>query len=312
MILNIFRRKSSGIQVYRRNGNGWDRGPIQTRRSKDSLILPDDTTESVLDDIRIFQSSKQWYADRGIPYRRSLLFQGVVGSGKSTLAGICASEFNLGIATLLFSDPGLDDVVFRSLLDSLPSNAILLIEDIDTAFEHRLPSDAKIGITLEGLLNALDGVGCRDGRILIMTTNYPGRIDAALTRPGRVDRRIEFGYATREMIAAMFLWFYRSHAVGVAWLETLSEKYADTVLEGSKITPARIQEHLLRYRDDPETAFFQAEVNGIVIEHIDESEKASSVPVVQSAAVGPINGQASSATSILEQQVREMRKSMGV
>ncbi len=307
MFDRIFRKKPTGIQVYRRNGNQWVRGPVQTRRPKESLILADDTLESVLDDIRIFQASKQWYADRGIPYHRSFLFLGKAGTGKSTLAGICASEFGMGLATLLFSDPGLDDVIFRQLLDSLPDDDILLTEDADCVFQSRLPSDAKIGVTLEGLLNAIDGVGCRDGRILILTTNYPDRLDPALVRPGRVDRRVEFGYATREMISRMFLWFYKGHAVGVARLEALSEKYAGTVLEGSRITPARVQEHLLRYRDDPETAMFQAEVNGIVIEHMDEPEKGSSVDSKASAAVGPTNGQESVGISELRYQLGEMK-----
>jgi chaperone BCS1 len=308
MIFSLFRRRPNGIQVYRRDGNRWVRGPIQTRRNKDSLILSDDITESVLDDIKIFQSSKQWYVDRSIPYRRSLLFQGIVGSGKSTLAGVCAGEFGLGIATLLFSDPGLDDVVFRSLLDSLPSNAILLIEDIDTAFEHRLPSDAKIGITLEGLLNALDGIGCRNGRILIMTTNYPDRLDPALVRPGRVDRRVEFGYATREMISRQFLWFYKGHSVGSTRLAVLAERYAATVPEGAHVTPARVQEHLLRFRNDPETAFYQAEINGIVIEHLlNEPEKEPSVPVVPSAAVMPPNGQETTGIAELRQALTDVK-----
>ncbi len=302
-MINPFRRQSNGIQVYRRNGNCWIRGPVQTRRSKDSLILADDTLESVLEDIKVFQSSRQWYADRGIPYHRSFLFAGKAGTGKSTMAGICASEFGMGLATLL-----LDDVVFRQLIDTLPKLVILLIEDCDTVFERRLPSDAKIGVTLEGLLNSIDGVGCRDGRILILTTNYPDRLDAALIRPGRVDRRIEFGYADREMIAKMFRWFYRGHSIGSARLTILSDKYAGTVPEGAHVTPARIQEHLLRYRDDPETAFYQAEVNGIVIEHLDQPEKASSVPIVQSAGSMPTNGQESPGMAELRQQIGEVRK----
>ncbi len=306
-MFNPFRRQPNGIQVYRRNGNRWARGPVQTRRSKESLILADDTLESVLEDIKVFQSSRQWYVDRGIPYHRSYMFTGKAGTGKSTMAGICASEFDMGLATLLLSDPGLDDVVFRQLIDTLPKLVILLIEDCDTVFERRLPSDAKIGVTLEGLLNAIDGVGCRDGRILIMTTNYPDRLDAALVRPGRVDRRIEFGYADREMISAMFKWFYRGHKVGVARLESLAERYAGTVPDGARVTPARVQEHLLRYRDDPETAFYQAEVNGIVIEHLNDPEKASGVPVVQSSVAMPPNGRESPGIAELRQQLGEVR-----
>lgn len=40
------------------------------------------------------------------------------------------------------------------------------------------------GVSLSALLNCLDGVGAQKGRVLIMTTNHPDELDAALTRPG--------------------------------------------------------------------------------------------------------------------------------
>jgi chaperone BCS1 len=39
-------------------------------------------------------------------------------------------------------------------------------------------------VTFSGLLNALDGVGAVEGRILFMTTNHMERLDPALIRPG--------------------------------------------------------------------------------------------------------------------------------
>ena len=46
--------------------------------------------------------------------------------------------------------------------------------------------------TLSGLLNTLDGVASQEGRILIMTTNHAEKLDDALIRPGRVDKKLEF------------------------------------------------------------------------------------------------------------------------
>lgn len=46
----------------------------------------------------------------------------------------------------------------------------------------------------QGLLNVLDGVVDSPGRIVIMTTNFPDALDAALIRPGRVDKMIHLGY----------------------------------------------------------------------------------------------------------------------
>lgn len=40
---------------------------------------------------------------------------------------------------------------------------------------------------LQGMLTALDGVEEAPGRVVIMTTNFPEKLDPALRRPGRVD-----------------------------------------------------------------------------------------------------------------------------
>lgn len=72
------------------------------------------------------------------------------------------------------------------------------------------------GISLSGLLNAIDGVASHEGRVLIMTTNHPDKLDAALVRPGRIDRRVGFKLAMREQIVELFMRMYSaSEAVSV-------------------------------------------------------------------------------------------------
>ena len=36
------------------------------------------------------------------------------------------------------------------------------------------------GISLSGLLNSIDGVASHEGRVLVMTTNFPDKLDEAL------------------------------------------------------------------------------------------------------------------------------------
>ena len=69
---------------------------------------------------------------------------------------------------------------------------------------------AGAGISLSGLLNAIDGVASHEGRVLIMTTNHPERLDSALVRPGRVDWRVEFQRATKDQIEELFVRMYVS------------------------------------------------------------------------------------------------------
>lgn len=68
--------------------------------------------------------------------------------------------------------------------------------------------DNKEEITLSFLLNLLDGVLETPNRILIITSNYPERLDKALIRPGRIDVNIHFDNADMEMILDMFRHFY--------------------------------------------------------------------------------------------------------
>lgn len=64
------------------------------------------------------------------------------------------------------------------------------------------------GISLSGLLNAIDGVATHEGRILIMTTNHPEKLDHALIRSGRVDMQVHFTFAKGPQIKELFLRMY--------------------------------------------------------------------------------------------------------
>jgi len=106
------------------------------------------------------------------------------------------------------------------------------MEDIDAAFHHTLsrdildegeqveevkgpnpngpgaPQDRSSRISLSGLLNALDGVGAQEGRLLFATTNRYEALDAALRRPGRMDVHLEFKLASKYQVGMLFERFY--------------------------------------------------------------------------------------------------------
>lgn len=58
-------------------------------------------------------------------------------------------------------------------------------------------------LDLSGILNVLDGVVDTPGRMLVMTTNHPEKLDPALIRPGRIDKKIKLGYMAEEDAHAM-------------------------------------------------------------------------------------------------------------
>lgn len=68
--------------------------------------------------------------------------------------------------------------------------------------------DQKKGISLSGLLNAIDGVASHEGRVLIMTTNIPESLDDALLRPGRVDLQVQFTCSNKDQAKELFIRMY--------------------------------------------------------------------------------------------------------
>ena len=59
-------------------------------------------------------------------------------------------------------------------------------------------------LDLSAVLNILDGTLETPGRMIILTSNYPERLDQALIRPGRIDLILEFKKANREIIKQMY------------------------------------------------------------------------------------------------------------
>jgi chaperone BCS1 len=73
---------------------------------------------------------------------------------------------------------------------------------------RRGPSLNNQGVSMSGLLNAIDGVASQEGRVLVMTTNHPEKLDDALVRPGRVDMKITFTLANKQQIRELFMRMY--------------------------------------------------------------------------------------------------------
>jgi chaperone BCS1 len=68
--------------------------------------------------------------------------------------------------------------------------------------QERKPASEKV--SLSTLLNVIDGVASQEDRILFMTTNHITRLDEALIRPSRVDRKVELGLADNKITVGLF------------------------------------------------------------------------------------------------------------
>lgn len=85
----------------------------------------------------------QWYADRGIPFRRGYLLHGVPGSGKSSLIHAIAGELMLDIYVVSLSSSWISDSTLTTLMGRVPARCIVLLEDLDAAFTRSTSRDAN-------------------------------------------------------------------------------------------------------------------------------------------------------------------------
>lgn len=146
------------------------------------------------------------------------------------------------------SERGLTDDRLNHLLSNVPERSIMLLEDIDAAFNKRSQSDNQgyqSMITFSGLLNSLDGVASAEERIIFLTTNHVERLDPALIRPGRVDLKEYLGNATDYQIKNMFMRFYDD--------EKLANEFVAN-LKGRDVSTASLQGHFVYYKDKPQEA----------------------------------------------------------
>lgn len=97
-------------------------------------------------------------------------------------------------------------------------------------------------LTLECVLNTLDGIKELYDAVIVFTTNDLVSIDPALVRPGRVDRIIKMDLIRGPIIREMLAHFYQTARENVLLEEVVKIK--------SPISPAMVQEICIRHRGD--------------------------------------------------------------
>lgn len=242
------RRKvaSTKIEIFIYSGY-WRLICRKNKRTLDSVVMPPAQQRRIVNDLEKFLVSRDWYEKLGIPYRRGLMLQGPPGCGKTSLVLALASHFQKRVYALNLGSMRGDDVLIEAIT-GVPENAILLIEDIDAAQVKRQSAapariakpgepeskeEIPVGVSLSALLNAIDGVFSRDGRILVMTTNFPDKIDPALLRGGRADLIENVGELGPREILTMCQQFE---------LPEMAANFQDS------IPPAQLQRVLLSHR----------------------------------------------------------------
>lgn len=157
--------------------------------------------QALIRDVRFWHTHKDWYEDRGVPWRRGYLLYGRPGTGKTSLVRAIAEDLDLPVHTFDLSGMGAYD--FKQYWRESQKDAprIVLFEDFDAVFDLRENRHKESDLTFDVILNTLDGIERENGMLLFVTTNNIEAIDPAMgrptagddvsTRPGRIDYTLE-------------------------------------------------------------------------------------------------------------------------
>ncbi len=129
---------------------------------------------------------------------RGVLLVGPPGTGKTLTCRVVISQVNCTVIYVTrdhITRVGAIDDIYQ--LARRLSPTLVVFEDIDTlGGADRMDYDTP---SLGEFLNCLSGVETNDGVVTLATTNYPQKLDWALTdRPGRFDMRLDIDYPDQD------------------------------------------------------------------------------------------------------------------
>jgi 26S proteasome regulatory subunit T1 len=151
----------------------------------------------------------------GIDPPKGVLLYGPPGTGKTLTARAVANRTDACFICVIGSElvqkyVGEGARMVRELFQLARSKkaCILFIDEVDAIGGARgsdeANGDSEVQRTMLEIVNQLDGFDSRGNVKIIMATNRPDTLDPALTRPGRLDRKVEFGLPDLEGRAQIF------------------------------------------------------------------------------------------------------------
>lgn len=195
-VKNNFKKSINGqiIHFVCNEYGSWENSIMYKCRPGSSLYLPKEIKHNLLNDVFYFCNNeivKSCYDKMGIHMKRIYLFHGYPGTGKTSASFVMASTLGMNIATIDFTSK-IDDMLFRTAVNDIPDNTILLIEDLDHLFSPKKGNDEnRHSVTFTALLNILDGIlKVNSSLICIITCNSLEHFDKTLLM--RIDYSVEF------------------------------------------------------------------------------------------------------------------------
>lgn len=271
--INNINKEIKNINIYTDKNNVWTKTNIMyTNRNINNVILSDEVYDNFYNDIVKFLHNKEFYDKYGIPYKRGYMLYGPPGTGKTSAIKAVASTLKLSIIDIklnnIKSNKDLDIINNHMAYYMGKEPYIVILEDMDrynfvnNKYMQNVSSDSdsdtdtdtdsdicgknknkgstnsnnKCNVSIDAILNFIDGINEPNNRIIIATTNDINKILAieGLTRPGRFDKIINFDYCNCSHIIKLLNLYYEGHNIS-----------KDDILPNVRITPAQICQYMI-------------------------------------------------------------------
>lgn len=186
-------QKSQGVQ---------EKTLVQTSDVKFSDVIGHD---EVIDEVRFVSElikNSQAGKTMGVSVPKGLLFDGPPGTGKTLLAKAIAGEagvkfLSVNSSSMIEMFVGVGAKRVREVFETAKKNApcVVFFDEIDAIGRNRDASNmnSENEQTINALLQEMDGFTGREGVFVIAATNRGDKLDPALTRAGRFDRKVYIG-----------------------------------------------------------------------------------------------------------------------
>lgn len=210
------------------SGKNFDKKVLDLDITFNEIIGYDEVKDN-FKEITSYIKNKSHFKDNELEVPKGILLTGDPGVGKTMFAKAFANEVN---ATLFFAS-GADFAelyvgvgakrvrnLFRTARMSAP--AIIFIDEFDAIGNREtMGNDTERLSVVNQLLTEMDGLNKKEDIFVIATTNYENKIDKALLRPGRIDKRINIPLPDKDTRKKIIQKYLGNYLVSVDDLETI-------------------------------------------------------------------------------------------